>query len=188
MLHALHAVLAPAALERLVLLLNHLLQSEPAAQDRLRPHAGRRVELQAADWPRWLPPLPRLAFAITPAGLLEWEPDAPAAPADLQVVVEAGQPLQQLPALLAGQAPRLQVQGDAALAGDVNWLLDNLRWDPADDLQRFVGPAAAATLQRVGRGFFGALRQALSLAQSIAGRLVGATATNAGATGGWPAR
>jgi ubiquinone biosynthesis protein UbiJ len=187
MLHALHAVVAPAATERLVLLLNHLLQSEPVAQDRLRPHAGRRLELQATDWPRWAPPLPRLAFAITPAGLLEWEPDAPAVPADLQVVVDASQPLQQLPALLAGQAPRLRVEGDAALAGDVNWLLDNLRWDPADDLQRFMGPAAASSLQRVGRGFFAALRQALSLVQSIAGRL-GAAGPNAGAAGGWPGR
>jgi ubiquinone biosynthesis protein UbiJ len=62
---------------------------------------------------------------------------------------------------LAGERPRVEVQGDAALAADVSWLLANLRWDIEDDLQRVVGPAPAHEIARVA-GFLGqGLRAAL---------------------------
>ena len=68
---ALHEMLAPAAIERLTLLINHVLGREPVAMERLKPHAGRVLLLQAEGWPAFLPPWPVLAFRVTPAGLLE---------------------------------------------------------------------------------------------------------------------
>ena len=38
---ALYEMLAPAAIERLTLLINHVLGREPVAMERLKPHAGR---------------------------------------------------------------------------------------------------------------------------------------------------
>ena len=67
MLHALNALLADAALERLTLLVNHVLASEPVATQRLVAHAGRSIQLHFDGWPRVLPPLPTTAFRVTPA-------------------------------------------------------------------------------------------------------------------------
>ena len=44
---------------------------------------------------------------------------------------------------LGGTPPPVQIDGDAQLAGDVNWLLLNLRWDVAADLERLFGPTPA---------------------------------------------
>jgi ubiquinone biosynthesis accessory factor UbiJ len=62
------------------------------------------------------------------------------------------------------------VQGDAALANDVSWLIDNLRWEVSDDLSRFVGPVAAQAIARVGRLLAQGLREALRLASNLAAR------------------
>ena len=67
----------PAAMQRLTLLLNHVLGSEAVATARLAPHAGRRMHVALAGWPRWLPRPPALDFRVTPAGLLEWCGDEP---------------------------------------------------------------------------------------------------------------
>ena len=39
---------------------------------------------------------------------------------------------------MAGDKPPVSIDGDAQLAGDVNWLLLNLRWDIAADLERLI--------------------------------------------------
>ena len=62
MLHTLSNLLAPAVAERLTLVFNHVLGSESVAMERLRPHAGRRLELQLAGWPSLLPAPPPLAL------------------------------------------------------------------------------------------------------------------------------
>lgn len=162
MLHTLHSLLAPAAMGRLTLVINHVLASEPVAVQRLRPHQGQRIELLAADWPRLLPPLPPLAFTITPAGLLEWDQQPTGAAADLRVRVDASNPARWLADALASQTPAVDIDGDAQLATDVNWLLQNLRWDVEADLERLMGPAAARQVHRMGstlaRGLRGALQ------------------------------
>jgi len=58
MLHSLNDILGQAAIERVTLLVNHVLTSEPVATQRLRPHAGRRIRLHFDGWPGLLPPLP----------------------------------------------------------------------------------------------------------------------------------
>ena len=72
MLHALQQMLAPAVMERLTLIANHVLSSESGATARLLPHAGKSVALELPGWPSLLPPVPPLAWRITPAGLLGW--------------------------------------------------------------------------------------------------------------------
>lgn len=135
------------AMPRLTLLLNHVLASEAAATQRLMPHAGRvlvvRCEPSVAGWP----PPPEVAFAITPAGLLEWVQTRQAPACDLQVSVDASAPVALAWSVLSGQTPNVQVQGDARLAGDVQWLMTHLRWDVAADLERVLGPGPAQAIQ-----------------------------------------
>jgi len=171
MLQTLHSMLAPAVLERLTLVINHVLGSEAVATDRLRPHAGRRIELELQGWPSLLPPPPALAWRITPAGLLEWQGLVPQAGADLQVRMDASNPAALLARLMAGEPPSLSIEGDAQLASDINWLSQNLRWDVAADLERFFGPVVAQQLHRAGRSFAAALRSAVRGAQGLGERL-----------------
>lgn len=161
-------------MQRLTLVINHVLASEPVAADHLRAHAGRIILLQFNDWPVMLPALPGMAFRVTPAALVEWCGSEPVADADLRVTIDASNPAQALLHALGGKRPRIEVAGDAAFAGDVNWLFDNLRWDLQDDLARIVGPALARELSRLGAMLADALRAALDGLTGLAGRARGA--------------
>jgi ubiquinone biosynthesis protein UbiJ len=168
MLHTLGTLLEPAVMERVTLVVNHVLAAEAVATERLRPHAGRTVVVRLAGWPSLLPPLPQLRWQVTPAGLLEWQgaaavqtaQSAPTAP-DLSLEVDASNPALLLARAAAGEAPSVQVEGDAQLAGDVNWLMQNLRWDAGADLERLFGPVVAQQLVRLGSALAGGLRGAL---------------------------
>lgn len=160
MVHALHQLVAPAVMERLTLAVNHVLGGETVAVERLKAHAGRRVRVHLEHWPGLLPALPPLAYAVTPAGLLEWGGlDAPI-DADLHVRVDASNPARLFARALAGETPALQIDGDAALATDIHWLVDNLRWDIAADLEPLIGPAAAHEVVRLGSALARGLRTA----------------------------
>ena len=165
MFHSLNALLAPALAERLTLLINHVLSSEPVAADKLRPHAGATLSLSLVGWPALLPPPPLLSWRITPAGLLEWRGAETAAEtaavAELAVQMDAANPALVLAQALAGVAPAVQIEGDAQFAGDVNWLLLNLRWDVAADLERLFGPSLAQPLHQLGRMIAAGMRSAL---------------------------
>ena len=163
-----------ALMERLTLFVNHVLASEPVAVERLRTHAGRTVQVELRDWPRLLPALPDAAFRISPAGLLEWcGADAAAEAPALSIIIDASNPALLLAHSLIGEQPKVDVLGDAALAADVNWLADNLRWDARDDLARIVGPVHAERIGRIGAWVGGGLRQALRLVSARAGRRPG---------------
>lgn len=152
---------------RLVLLVNHVLAAEPVAAGRLRPHAGRCLRLQLTDWPELLPTLPVLSFVITPAGLMEWQPDADRSgacadsPVDLDITLNAGNPAGLLFQGLMGQKPAVSVAGDAALAADVSWVMDNVRWDVRDDLARAFGDLPAGELSRRASALAEGLRSAV---------------------------
>jgi ubiquinone biosynthesis accessory factor UbiJ len=126
MLHALNDLLAPAAMERLTLVVNHVVGGEPAATDRLRAHAGRTIAVLPQGWPSLLPPLPALAFRVTPAGLLEWCGLAGVEVPDLSLRVDVSNPARLAVQALSGETPQVQIEGDAQFAGDINWLLVNL--------------------------------------------------------------
>lgn len=157
--------LSNAATARLVLLANHVIASEPAAVNKLKPHAGRRIDLHfrlpaGAAWAtRLAEPLPRhVGLLITPAGLLEWtEPtiaaDVAVPPSGgLSVTVDLPDPLQAVRLALRRERPPVTIEGDAALAEAVSWLMKNLRWDIEDDLARWLGMPPTQMLKTVAEG------------------------------------
>lgn len=172
MIHALTSAVQKAAIERLTLLLNHVLGAERVAIDRLRGNAGRTFSLVFDGWPALLPALPSFAYRVTPAGLLEAciEAELPADP-DLRLTIDASNPALALARWSAADEwPRVDVRGDAQFAADLSWLMENLRWDVQDDLARIVGQAPAHELARIGRLLATGLRGALGAVSGAAAR------------------
>lgn len=168
MLNAFTTSLGAAAMGRTTLLLNHVLSAEPVATARLKPHAGRSVQLLWTGWPSLLPQPPLVAFTVTPAGLLEWCGATPPAMPELRISIDASNPARLAAQWLAGDRPRIAIDGDSAFAADVSWLIENLRWDIEDDLAGVIGPAPARQLARggamVARGFTAAVRALQNMA------------------------
>jgi len=170
MLQTLQQLASTAFMERFTLWLNHVIASEAVAVQRLRPHAGRSVRLLPTGWPSLLPPLPELTFAITPAGLLEWSPTPPVGMPDLELTLDASNPARSLFEGLAGRRPAVGIVGDSALAADVSWLMDNLRWDLQDDIARVIGDGPAHELARLGGRLASGLREAVGKLGGLAAR------------------
>jgi ubiquinone biosynthesis accessory factor UbiJ len=164
MLHDVQQFLVPAVMSRLTLLMNHILASEAVATTRLKPHAGRSIRLQFQGWPTLLPRLPDCVFIITAAGLLDWQAQAVGSGADLTLEIEASNPALEVMRRLAGQAPRIQITGDSALAADLSWVTDNLRWDLEDDVARLLGQGPAHELARVASAMSSGLRGVVAFA------------------------
>ncbi|MDT7928813.1 hypothetical protein [Tepidimonas sp.] len=174
------------ARNRVVLLLNHVLQQEPEAMQRLRRQAGKTIHLR---WPH--APLARvlpgaLALHITPAGLLaQARADAPA---DLVLTLDEPSAFTLAGKLASGDKPTVGIEGDVQLAAEVAWLVDNVRWDLEEDLSRLLGDAAAHTLVQVGRqavallrtGLAPAVQAARERAQNLRARRAGAAQTDGG--------
>jgi ubiquinone biosynthesis protein UbiJ len=173
MLRSLRAAFERAAMERLTLLLNHVLGAEPVATARLSPHAGATLQVEFAGWPSLLPSPPRVAYRITPAGLFEWLGDERLDSPALRIEADASNPARSLAEALTGTRPRVQVSGDATLAADVQWLMDNVRWDVEDDLASIVGPAAAHAIGRLGRAVAAGVREMVRAAGALAERAGG---------------
>ena len=170
MIKAIHRHLGAAVMERVALLVNHVLQGEASAVERLRRHAGKRVQFHFSSSPLsgWLPD--ELTVEITPAGLIDLLLEDSGAP-DLRVSVDASQPAKTIANALGGQRPAVEVSGDASLAADVAWLVDNLRWDVQDDLARVVGDGAAAAIGQFAAAASSSLRAALGVLVESAQRL-----------------
>ncbi|TCP06347.1 ubiquinone biosynthesis accessory factor UbiJ [Caldimonas thermodepolymerans] len=162
MLKQLSELVGPVLIERLTLALNHVLASEAEAQARLRPHAGRVLQVLPKGLPALLQAPEFLAFRITPAGLLEALDEQAAPPADLRLELDLSQPARLVEAALSGRRPSVNIQGDAQLATDIGWLMDNLRWDYEDDLARLLGPVPGHQIAQVIRMASGAVRQGLA--------------------------
>jgi ubiquinone biosynthesis protein UbiJ len=132
-------------------MLNHLLEDEAWARERLVPFAGKTLELRAAL-------APTLRLAVMPDGRLR----PAAAEASAALVMTLGP--QVLPALLQGEDQLMravQASGDTRLAHEVLFLFRHLRWDAEEDLARLVGDAAAHRLLSSLREVAGWHRQAL---------------------------
>jgi ubiquinone biosynthesis protein UbiJ len=178
MLDAMKALAERSVMERLVLLVNHVIAAEPAAVERLRPHATRTMQIELSGWPTLLPPVGPFTFRVTPAGLVEWlAADAALAP-DLRLVVDAANPALALTRVVAGERPQVVVSGDAAFASDIDWLIDNLRWDLQDDLARIVGAGPARQIAKVGGWFAAALREGAKTLRDLAARASAPDATS----------
>ena len=170
MIRAFQKLLGAALAARICLLVNHVLQSETAAVDRLQRHSGKRIEVHLRSLPvaDWLPEV--IGVEITRAGLVEWLEAFDGEP-DLRVSIDASNPAKSIADAFGGQRPAVDVSGDAALAADVAWLVDNLRWDLHDDLARVVGDAPAAALAQFASAASTGLRGAVEALVEAAQRL-----------------
>ena len=123
--------------------LNHLLNAEAWARDKLKPYAGQRVEFRS-------PPLPALHLEILDSGLVR----GAAQDALPNLVVTIGP--SALPASLRGEDAMMReigIDGNADLAGAVQYLFRHLRWDLAEDLSKVFGDALAQRIVTEGRRF-----------------------------------
>lgn len=148
---------------RAVLFLNHVLQQEPEAQQRLMRQQGRVVQFQ---W-RFV----TMQLVATPAGLVDLAPEG--ATPDLTLTVTQDSPFDIARRTLRGDKPSVQITGDVQLAAEVNWLVDHVRWDVEDDLARLIGDVPAHAIGTGARRVAAALRK-------FAGDRTGRTASSSG--------
>jgi ubiquinone biosynthesis accessory factor UbiJ len=163
MLQSVRELVLPAAQARLLLLVNHVVSREPAAVQRLKAHAGRRLAVALVEQPGWLPALPPMRVTVTPAGLFDGDDEPREAEPDLTLRLSMPAPAQLLAALSGGPLlPEVHIDGAAAVAADMHWLADNLRWDIEADLAQVVGATPARLAMSVGRAARQALRRSFA--------------------------
>lgn len=138
------------AQQRVVLLLNHILMQDSAAQQRLAEHKGRAVSV---SWQRF-----SMMALITPAGLLNLAGDDDTQAA-LRVRVSPDEPLALAQLALSGQRPEVHIEGDARLAAAIGWVIDNVRWDLQRDMARITGDVPAQLIATVARAVAQAVAQ-----------------------------
>ena len=159
MLQTVRELMLPAAHARLVLLVNHIVSREPAALQRLASHAGRRLRVEWVGVPPWLPSLPPAQVLVTPAGMFELEGARTVFEPDLTLRIAMPGPKQVLAMVNGAFSPDVRIEGDAAVAADLHWLADNLRWDIEADLAQWLGPTPARLLMSFGRAVAQSLRR-----------------------------
>ena len=146
-------VFSPMMLEPPVTVaLNHLLDAEPWARERLSGFAGAIVELR-------FPLLPPMRLAIAEGGRL-----SPAGRETAASLVLTFGP-EVVPALIRGEdhlARAVHTEGDPKLAGEMLFLVRHLRWDAEEDLARALGDVAAHRLAAGARDLFAAQREVLA--------------------------
>jgi ubiquinone biosynthesis protein UbiJ len=127
--------------------LNHLLDAEPAARERLAPFAGEVIEVRA-------PPLPALTFTILPGGRME----AGGSPGDEKPALVVRLKPELLSALGKGEEHLMravEVSGNPQLAAEVMWLLRHMRAAlpeiAEEDLSRVFGDVLAWQADAAGR-------------------------------------
>jgi len=134
---------------RVVLLLNHVLQQEPQAMERLARQKGRVIHTQWREF--------TFRVQATPAGLLDLA-GADAKP-DLTLTISEDSPFAIAQAVMQGGKPSVRIEGDVQLAAEVNWLADHVRWDVEEDLSKILGDAPAHMLMQTCRTMGQALQQ-----------------------------
>lgn len=135
--------------QRIVLFLNHVLMQEREAMERLVRQKGRVARVQ---WRAF-----SVALVVTPAGLFNVA--AADAQPDLELEITETSPLGLAQSALRGDKPAIRIRGDVQLAGDINWLVDNVSWDVEEDLARVIGDAPAHTVAKLARAAAQAVRQ-----------------------------
>ena len=143
---------------RAVLLLNHVLMQEAEAQARLARQSGKTVH---AGW-RSL----SMRVAATPAGLFEVVPGN-GLPADLTLTLTENSPFELVQTAIKGDKPPVHIAGDVQFAAEINWLVDNVRWDIEEDVARLIGDAPAHAIGDAARRVFGAMREFVGRATSV---------------------
>ena len=142
---------------RLILLVNHVLQAEPEATQRLSRHANKSIQVQ-------LKPI-ALQVRITPVGLLEVEVGD--GKPDLSLELKSERWSEAAKAVRAGAQPDVHLYGDVLLAAEIGWLRENVRWDVEEDLARLLGDGPATLFVGGARRMLDALRSFASPARSV---------------------
>jgi len=168
--------LAQAALSAI----NHVLQQQSAARERMRLHVGRQVRIVVtgplggsvhSDARIDRDGLLRLATDGTPAAVLTLTPGIDA----LFGILSAG---------IAGVGPHLKIEGDVMLAAALGQVTQLLQWDFEEDLSGLVGDVVAHRIGRLARdarqGAQGARRRSREALQRAAAAPEGPLATRAG--------
>jgi ubiquinone biosynthesis accessory factor UbiJ len=139
--------------------LNHLLQGQPWARERLRSFAGKRILFRLA-------PLPVLVLRILDSGLVE------AAAADGATDLTVTAKPAALPHLLARDESALaqvELSGPVDLASTVQLLFRELSWDAEEDLSKLVGDVLAHRVAGAARDFVSWQKDAaIRLSQNLA--------------------
>ena len=131
--------------------LEHLLRQQQWARDRLKAHAGASLRFGIDGPPLAGLPPPEWRVTIDEQGFLHEAPAdaAPGVSLLLRPSVDA------LFATLRdgpdGLSRHLRIEGDVTLAATMGELAKYLRWEPEEDLSRFVGDAAAHRIASVAR-------------------------------------
>lgn len=138
--------------------LNHLLQQNSWAQQRLARFAGKTARFDVAPF--------SFAFTILPDGMLRSADLATSADA---VCVIAPSLLPRLALHDEKAHAEVRTEGDAALLTEIFFLSRNLRWDAAEDLSRVTGDIAAERIVQTVQGVNKNLRDtALNLSHAAA--------------------
>jgi len=139
--------------------INHLLQSASWARERLIPFAGRTVQFDLAPF--------ALKLAIDASGeVAAASADSGAADASFVLTLDA---LLRVLAAEDNAWQEVQASGDTALAREILFVAQNLRWDAEEDLSRVFGDIAAHRMAQAGSDFLRWQRQAAdSFARSAA--------------------
>ena len=141
---------------RMILLVNHVLQQEPEAQKRLATQAEKTIFV---SWRQF-----HLQVKITRAGLFDLDEDHSTNHLLLEVTERSIGSLAK--DAIQGEKPPIRVAGDVQLASELNWVIDNVRWDLEDDLARLIGDVPAHKVASLAKRAASELRK---FAQSAAG-------------------
>ena len=140
------------ASEALVAALAHVLEQHPWAQDRLRMHAGRVIELGAEIPPPFERSFPPLRLTVTRLGGFASCPSDKAAAVRMRLRPSINAGFAWMRHGTVGLQQHLSLEGDVLLAATIAELAQGLRWDWEDDLSRLVGDVAAHRIGRTVRG------------------------------------
>jgi ubiquinone biosynthesis accessory factor UbiJ len=137
------AWLMAEAINKVLLLVNHVLDQEPQATARLARHHGKRI---AFSWTGV-----HVLWVISPAGLLMTVDTPDGQEADLRIDMKDAAFSSVAQSVLQGAQPDFSIHGDVMLAAELGWLREHVRWDVEDDLARIVGDTPAVWLVSVAR-------------------------------------
>jgi ubiquinone biosynthesis protein UbiJ len=138
---------------RIVLLLNHVLQQEPEAMQRIARQKGRVVKFA---WQQY-----NLLLTATAVGLLAVASQQSAEDQKIDLLLEVidtdvatlGKKLMQ------DDKPNVRIEGDVQLAAEVQWLAQNVKWDLEGDLARVVGNIPAHHIANTAKSVVAKLRE-----------------------------
>jgi ubiquinone biosynthesis protein UbiJ len=160
------------ALRALLAGLEHLLEQQQWARERLRAHAGGGLRVMFELPTNRSAGLGELRFQIDESGLLQ----AADSQGRIDVTLRFRASVDALFDLLA-KGPEttvrhLRIDGDPALAATIGDLARYLRWEPEEDLSRLIGDAAAHRVTGVVRAGADGMREAAQRALASAGAWV----------------